>query len=136
MLTYGWRLPPVPNIWGRYCDDYMQLAILDNDIEKEEFNSQAVEREFKAAHESVCEAYNENSFLRKAEKAVCDQTESKFWGAEVSSHSGRVSGDLDKLRNLVCITLALLCREFVTPCLVEKMVGYWTHFMLFNRLCL
>eukprot|EP00971_Amphidinium_carterae_P313928 6239321-Amphidinium_carterae.3 len=54
MLTYGWRLPPSPNVWGCYCDDYMQLGILDAEIDVPDLAARA---EFKSSHAAVVFAY-------------------------------------------------------------------------------
>eukprot|EP00971_Amphidinium_carterae_P161660 3204785-Amphidinium_carterae.1 len=52
LLTYGWRLPPHPHMWGCYCDDYMQLSVLDDEVEPQDLRAPAVELAARQAHRS------------------------------------------------------------------------------------
>eukprot|EP00971_Amphidinium_carterae_P072159 1427421-Amphidinium_carterae.1 len=126
MLMYNWELPRSPLIWGCYCDDFMQLAILEP------------EPCARKAHSEVVKGYDDKHFLRKAGKAELEVEDAKFWGAEVHSREGRIRGDKDKLRLLCQVTTSIIFRPFVSGALIEGVVGFWTHFMLFNRqlLCL
>eukprot|EP00971_Amphidinium_carterae_P023814 469317-Amphidinium_carterae.2 len=84
----------------------------------------------------VKERYPAVSLKLKAEKERLCETEATIWGAELSSKRKEVRCNLKKLRTLVFLTKRLLSTRRVSTRYVQKFVGCWVHFCMFQRVAL
>eukprot|EP00971_Amphidinium_carterae_P009188 181158-Amphidinium_carterae.1 len=97
----------------------------------------APERILKASFERLSEVkkqYEKVALTLKESKERIQEKEATVWGAHLSSSRREVRGDLQKMKALVFLTVEVIKSKRITTHLMQKVVGYWVHHLLFQRL--
>eukprot|EP00971_Amphidinium_carterae_P350924 6491809-Amphidinium_carterae.1 len=132
-LTWGYPSPSV-GVWqGAYCDDYGQLAFLDQSLEGTPNGPTEIMSTSKETLSQVHAAYDATGFVLKPEKSRAEDPEPELWGARLSSELQTVSGKPDKMVELAGTTLHVVRNGAATSAQMRCLVGTWVHLLMFRR---
>eukprot|EP00971_Amphidinium_carterae_P352836 6492748-Amphidinium_carterae.2 len=132
-MTFGFK-PPGRSQWqGAYVDDYCQVTMLPGKSWVPGFANGRQKLKSQRSRERVYGAYKQVCFQRKESKSVVDQPSGVVWGGELSSERLDLGGPLPKVKGLVRITMSVVRRKRCAGKHLQRIVGFWTHHMMFRR---
>eukprot|EP00971_Amphidinium_carterae_P157033 3112807-Amphidinium_carterae.1 len=118
-LTWGYETPGRAIWQGAYCDDYGQLAFIDEALVDTSNSPEVVLAESEEMLSSVHGAYSTTGFVRKLEKSKFNEPELELWGALISSHNRSVSGKPAKMLEIARTTLRVIQNGAATTAQME-----------------
>eukprot|EP00971_Amphidinium_carterae_P118482 2347362-Amphidinium_carterae.1 len=132
-MTFGFAPPGTSQWQGAYVDDYAQITLLPGGAQVPGYtNALQLERD-SISRSRVYATYDKVGFQRKASKSVVSAESATVWGGELNDERKDVGGSIVKLRPLAKLTMVMLRKRGVSRKQLEKVVGCWTHHLMFRR---
>eukprot|EP00971_Amphidinium_carterae_P330868 6464124-Amphidinium_carterae.2 len=132
-MSFGFSPPGTGQWQGAYVDDYAQVTLLPGQSSVPGYTNEVQLERDECSRKRVYAAYEHVQFQRKESKSVVRSSTAVVWGGEIDGKRRDVGGALAKVKPLVRLTMGLLRRNLVARKQLQRIVGFWTHHMMYRR---
>eukprot|EP00971_Amphidinium_carterae_P205801 4084265-Amphidinium_carterae.1 len=132
-MSFGFAPPGTGQWQGAYVDDYSQVTLLPGQSSVPGYTNELQLERDACSRKRVYAAYDRVQFQRKKSKSVVLASTAVVWGGEIDSTRRDVGGSLAKVKPLVRLTMGLLKKSLVSRKQLQRIVGFWTHHLMYRR---